>query len=75
MVDVQATNEKLRRRALRLVMESTGADDGAAAGALAAAGGSVKLAIAMLRLGLDAAEAARRLEQADGHLAGALGER
>jgi N-acetylmuramic acid 6-phosphate etherase len=74
MVDLRATNQKLRRRALRLVQQCTDADDASAAAALAAADGSVKLAIAMLRLGLPAGPAARRLEAADGHLARALGE-
>jgi N-acetylmuramic acid 6-phosphate etherase len=74
MVDLRATNQKLRRRALRLVQQSTGADEPSALGALAAADGSVKLAIALLRLGLTPAEAARRLDAADGHLATALGE-
>jgi N-acetylmuramic acid 6-phosphate etherase len=73
MVDVMATNEKLRRRAVRLVQQCTNADQATAASALAQAGGSVKLAIALLRLGtLD--EAVRRLDATEGHLARALGE-
>src|SRR5262249_19627428 len=66
MVDVRGTNEKLRRRALRLVEQATGADSSRAARALAAAGGEVKTAIVALRLGIDAGEARGRLAAAGG---------
>jgi N-acetylmuramic acid 6-phosphate etherase len=65
MVDVRATNEKLRARAVRIVAQAAGADEGAAAGALAAAEGDAKTAILMLLRGLDAADAHARLEAAD----------
>lgn len=74
MVDVQATNAKLRRRAERLVQQATGADASLAAQALAAADGQVKVAIAILRLNVDADEAKRRLAHAAGHLRAVLGE-
>ena len=45
MVDVQATNEKLRARALRIVMEAAETDRESAEKALAEAGGSAKKAI------------------------------
>jgi N-acetylmuramic acid 6-phosphate etherase len=73
MVDVMATNQKLRQRALRLVRMCADVDEAAAEAALVEAGGSVKLAIALLRAGaLD--DARRRLEAAEGHLGRALGE-
>jgi N-acetylmuramic acid 6-phosphate etherase len=72
MVDLRASNAKLRKRALRLVQRASGADDDAAAAALEAAGGSVKLAIVMLLAVVNAAEATRRLDAAGGHVAAAL---
>jgi N-acetylmuramic acid 6-phosphate etherase len=68
MVDVQATNAKLRRRAVRLVQEAAGAEAAAAEQALAESNGEVKTAIAVLRLGITPAEARRRLAMVDGRL-------
>ena len=59
MVDVRATNEKLRRRALRIVAEAAGVDETTATAALDEAGGHAKTAIVALLAGVDAAEAAR----------------
>jgi N-acetylmuramic acid 6-phosphate etherase len=64
MIDVQATNEKLRVRAQRIVVRATGADAGTAAAALAAAGGSAALAIAIVATGLDADAARAALRDA-----------
>jgi N-acetylmuramic acid 6-phosphate etherase len=72
MVDLRASNDKLRRRALRLTQRASGADEAAARQALEAGGWSVKLAIVMLGAGVDAGEATRRLDAADGHIATAL---
>jgi N-acetylmuramic acid 6-phosphate etherase len=74
MVDVQVTNAKLRRRAVRLVEQAAGSASSAAEDALAVAGGEVKTAIAMLRLGLPAEAARARLARADGHLRRVLEE-
>src|SRR5579864_5317555 len=74
MVDVQVSNDKLRARAQRLVASIADVDALAAEAALAAAGGSVKVAIAALRLGLPADAARARVEAADGHLREVLGE-
>lgn len=60
MVDVVATNRKLRARALRLVRALTGADEVRASELLEAASGRVKVAVVMERRGLNA-EAAREL--------------
>jgi len=60
MVDVVATNVKLKRRAERLVHTILGEHIDAAA-VLVAAGGNVKRAVVMQRLGVDAEEADRRL--------------
>lgn len=72
MVDVRATNAKLRRRALRMVCTITGAGEDAAAAALAAADGEVKPAVVALLAGVDAAEAARRLARSGGRVREAL---
>ena len=72
MVDLRATNAKLVRRALRLTVRATGASEADAQAALAACGGSVKVAIVMLRAGVDAAQAERRLQAAAGSVQGAL---
>jgi N-acetylmuramic acid 6-phosphate etherase len=74
MVDVQASNTKLRRRAVSLVALAAGADAATAEQALAAADGGVKVAIATLHLNITAQEAAARLAAADGRLHQVLGE-
>jgi N-acetylmuramic acid 6-phosphate etherase len=74
MVDVHTTNAKLRRRAVRLVEQATGADSETAEEALIVTGWEVKAAIASLRLGLSAQEARARLAQHGGHLRQVLGE-
>lgn len=73
MVDVQATNEKLRRRAHRTVREVTGASDDDVAAALEAAGWQSKTAIVALLAGVDTTAAAERLAAADGRVRQALG--
>ncbi len=72
MVDMVARNEKLRRRALRMVRGLTGAPEDAARAALAQAGGKAKLAILLLQ-GMDADEASTRLAAAGGQLSKVLG--
>ncbi len=72
MVDVRATNAKLRRRAFSMVRDITGADESTAERALAAAEGRVKPAIVALLAQCDVAEAWRRLEVAEGRVRAAL---
>jgi N-acetylmuramic acid 6-phosphate etherase len=67
MIDVVASNAKLRARAERLVREFAGDVDVPAF--LAASGGSVKLAIVMARRGVARSEAQRLLDAAGGRLA------
>ena len=73
MVDVRPTSAKLRRRAVRIVRDAAGVDEEAATAALAAAGGHAKTAIVALLAGVDAAEAAVRLDRARGRVRDALG--
>lgn len=63
MVDVVASNRKLRARALRLVRALTGADEAHARELLEGANGSVKVAVVMQRHGVDAESARRMLER------------
>jgi N-acetylmuramic acid 6-phosphate etherase len=68
MVDVVATNAKLQARAMRLVSSIAEVDATRARSLLADAAGSVKVAIAMHRRGVDAAEARALLDGAGGFL-------
>jgi N-acetylmuramic acid 6-phosphate etherase len=68
MVDVNATNEKLRARVLRIVETATGVSGARAEDALAAAGGNAKVAIVSLLAHVDAAEARARLDAAGGSI-------
>jgi N-acetylmuramic acid 6-phosphate etherase len=71
MVNVQPTNVKLVDRSQRIIMAATGVDQ-AAAEALLKTAGSVKTAIIMQKLSLNAHEAKARLDQSNGHLRRAL---
>lgn len=73
MVDLQATNAKLRARSERTVMEVADVDASTASAVLDEADGSVKLALLMILGGLRAAEARRALAAADGNLRTAIG--
>lgn len=73
MVDLRATNAKLDDRVLRILMElCPGRTREEAAEIVEAAGGELKTAIAMTRLGVDRREADALLEQHDGSLRAAL---
>jgi N-acetylmuramic acid 6-phosphate etherase len=74
MVDLRATNAKLRKRAARIVAAAAGVHEARADAALGAAEGRVPVAIVMLRLGLDVEPARARLADAGGSLRRALGE-
>ena len=69
MVDVQATNQKLVNRAVRIVCAAAGVEEKEAEEALKQSGFSCKTAIVMLLLKTDAAEAARLLAGSDGRIA------
>ncbi|MET8624313.1 N-acetylmuramic acid 6-phosphate etherase [Kitasatospora sp. NPDC004669] len=72
MVDLRATNAKLRERARRIVAEATGADQDAVRQALTATDGRTKDAILVLLADVDAPTAARLLTSSDGRLRDAL---
>ena len=66
MVDVQASNDKLRARARRAVAIATAAPEAEVAEAIAAAGGDTKVAIVALLAGVDSQTARSRLTAAGG---------
>ncbi|MER5547035.1 N-acetylmuramic acid 6-phosphate etherase [Streptomyces sp. NPDC001118] len=72
MVDVRASNDKLRARSRRIVSLATGASDAEIEKALTESGGEVKHAILALLSGVDGPTAARLLEESGGHLRAAL---
>jgi len=74
MIDVVLTNEKVAKRALRILAEASGKSVPAAEHALRAAGHNMRVALVMLKKGVQAREAKRRMAQAKGNLRAALGE-
>jgi N-acetylmuramic acid 6-phosphate etherase len=74
MIDAVMTNEKLQERAVRILMEASGAEVSAAEDALRAAGHSMRVALVMLKLGVGAGVARKKLATARGDLRLALGE-
>jgi N-acetylmuramic acid 6-phosphate etherase len=74
MVDVQASNDKLRARARRAVAIATAAPDEEVADAIAAADGDTKVAIVALLAGVDAQTARSRLTAAGGMIREAVAD-
>jgi N-acetylmuramic acid 6-phosphate etherase len=72
MIDVRATNHKLRDRARRIVQQITSASRDEAAAALAASGNDIRVAALMLARHEPATRAAARLRDAGGNLRTAL---
>ncbi|MCE4539043.1 N-acetylmuramic acid 6-phosphate etherase [Pelomonas sp. P7] len=72
MVDLKATNAKLVKRALALTVRASGASEAEAQAALAQCDHHVKTALVMLKRGVSADEARRRLDAADGSVGRAL---
>jgi N-acetylmuramic acid 6-phosphate etherase len=73
-VDVPKRSDKLIARAMRIVRTLTDATDAAARAALEAADFRAKIAVVMIRRGVDRPEAERILARADGFLRRALEE-
>ncbi len=66
MVDVRATNAKLRARLVRLLTQATGLDPDACADVLAESGGEVQVALVMLLAGVDVRAARQALADGGG---------
>jgi N-acetylmuramic acid 6-phosphate etherase len=74
MIDMMLTNEKLAERALRILAEASGKSVSAAEDALRAGGHDMRVALVMLKTGLRAGEARKRLKKARGDLLVAVEE-
>jgi N-acetylmuramic acid 6-phosphate etherase len=74
MIDMALTNEKLSGRAVRILAEASGQKLPTAEHALRQAGHSLRVALVMLKLGVGAGEAKRRIDACRGDLRRALGE-
>jgi N-acetylmuramic acid 6-phosphate etherase len=74
MIDLALTNQKLRHRVKRILMESSGKDVSAVEHALRQSAHNLRLALIMLKCGLTAQKAKRQLAAAKGDLRRALGE-
>jgi N-acetylmuramic acid 6-phosphate etherase len=74
MIDMMLTNEKLAERALRILAEASGKSVSAAEDALRAGGHDMRVALVMLKRGVGASEARKRLKAAREELRQALGE-
>ena len=74
MIDVKASNRKVSQRMVRLLADASGKSLSASEHALRQSGHNLRVALVMLKLRVDAAEAARKLRDAKGHLRAALGE-
>jgi N-acetylmuramic acid 6-phosphate etherase len=72
MIDMMLTNEKLAERALRMLAEASGKRVSAAGDALRAAGHDMRVALVMLKRGITAAEAKKKLTAARGDLRKAI---
>jgi N-acetylmuramic acid 6-phosphate etherase len=72
MVDLQLTNQKLTERAKRIIMMATGCTYEEAAEILKSAGNHVKTAIVMKKLGVNADDAKKKLQAADGFVKKAI---
>jgi N-acetylmuramic acid 6-phosphate etherase len=74
MVDLQATNLKLKDRSERILMESCKVTREVARSLLDSAGGSVKVAIVMHRAKVGREEAIRRIHGAGGLIRRVVGD-
>src|SRR6266403_764060 len=74
MIDMMLTNEKLAERALRILAEASGKSVSTAEHALRAAGHNMRVALVMLKPGVVATEARKKLKAVRGELRRALGE-
>ncbi|KXJ59643.1 MAG: N-acetylmuramic acid 6-phosphate etherase [Alteromonas sp. Nap_26] len=72
MVDVNATNEKLKARALRIVMQATECDEATAQNALTECNDKAKVAILMILTGLTSKGASEQLSEHQGYLRHAI---
>jgi N-acetylmuramic acid 6-phosphate etherase len=72
MINVAKTNQKLKRRALRILEEATGANALTAGHVMRQAGHDLRVALVMLKAGVNAAQARKRLAAEHGNLRRAI---
>ncbi|HEV2298679.1 MAG TPA: N-acetylmuramic acid 6-phosphate etherase [Candidatus Acidoferrales bacterium] len=72
MINVAKTNRKLKRRALRILQEATGANSLTAGHAMRQAGHDLRIALVMLKTGADAQQARRKLAREHGNIRRAI---
>jgi N-acetylmuramic acid 6-phosphate etherase len=75
MIDAVMTNQKLHDRAVRILTQASGASVSSAKHAMRAAGHSMRVALVMLKLGVNADDAREKLKAAQNNLRIALDER
>ena len=74
MIDVQASNRKVSLRKVRILADASGKSVSVAEHALRQSGHHLRLALVMLKLHVNAKEAAIKLRAAEGNLRATLGE-
>jgi N-acetylmuramic acid 6-phosphate etherase len=74
MIDVKASNQKVSDRIVRILAEASGKSMSTSKHALRQAGHNMRIALVMLKLGVSAQEAKKKLREAKGGLREALGE-
>jgi N-acetylmuramic acid 6-phosphate etherase len=74
MIDVKASNRKVSQRMVRILADASGKSLSASEHALRQSGHNLRVALVMLKLRVNAADAAKKLRDAKGHLRAALGE-
>jgi N-acetylmuramic acid 6-phosphate etherase len=74
MIDVKPSNQKVSYRILRILAEASGKSMSGAEHTLRQAGHNLRVALVMLKLGIDVQGAKKKLAEARGNLREALGE-
>src|ERR1700675_2538714 len=74
MIDVKPSNQKVSDRIVRILAEASGKRLSASEHALRQSGHNLRLALVILKLRVSAADAAKKLRDAKGHLRAGLGE-
>ncbi|HXM95921.1 MAG TPA: N-acetylmuramic acid 6-phosphate etherase [Candidatus Dormibacteraeota bacterium] len=74
MIDLALTNEKLSDRGRRILVEASGKSASTAEHALRRSGHNLRVALVMLKTGVNAREAKRRIASANGNLRQALAQ-
>jgi N-acetylmuramic acid 6-phosphate etherase len=74
MIDVKPSNQKVSNRIVRILAEASGKSLSASEHALRQSGHNLRLALVMLKLGVDVRGATTKLADAKGDLRAALGE-